>query len=112
MKNFAFALGLLAVCTLPVRAEVHQTQDYTLDVETLVDGLDAPWSLVFLPDGRMLIGERPGRLSIVPAAGGTPEVIDGLEGVTTAGQGGLHGLALAPDFETSGTMFYCHASSP
>ena len=111
MKNFAFALGLLAVCTLPVRAEVHQTQDYTLDVETLVDGLDAPWSLVFLPDGRMLIGERPGRLSTVPAAGGTPEVIDGLEGVTTAGQGGLHGLALAPDFETSGTMFYCHAAT-
>lgn len=111
MKSFAFALSLLGACALPVHAEVHQTKDYQLEIETLVTGLDAPWSLAFLPDGRILIGERPGRLSIVPADGGKQTVIDGVEGVTEAGQGGLHGIALAPDFATSGTVFYCHASS-
>lgn len=111
MKSFAVAISLLAASVLPAVAEVHQTQDYKLDVETLVDGLDAPWALAFLPDGRMLIAERPGRLSIAPADGGTPVVIDGVEGVAEGGQGGLHGIALAPDFETSGTMFYCHAAS-
>jgi len=111
MKNLTVALSLLAACTLPAFAEVHQTQDYRLDVDTLVDGLDAPWSLAFLPDGRMLIGERRGRLSIAPAEGGKPLVVKGLEGVSTGGQGGLHGIALAPDFETSRTIFYCHAAS-
>ncbi len=111
MKGFALGLSLLAASALPAFAEVHQTQDYELDVETLVDGLDAPWSLAFLPDGRMLIGERSGRLSIAPANGGEPAAVEGVEGVSAGGQGGLHGIALAPDFETSGTMFYCHASS-
>jgi glucose/arabinose dehydrogenase len=63
MKSFAIALSLLGACALPALGEVHQAQDYRLEVETLVDGLDAPWSLAFLPDGRMLIGERPGCLS-------------------------------------------------
>lgn len=111
MKGFALGLGLLAASALPAFAEVHQTQDYKLDVETLVDGLDAPWSLAFLPDGRMLIGERSGRLSVAPADGGKPATVDGVEGVSAGGQGGLHGIALAPDFETSGTVFYCHAAS-
>ena len=111
MKSVVVALSLLGACALPASAELRQTQDYQLDVETLVDGLDAPWSLAFLPDGRMLIGERRGRLSIAPAEGGKPLIIDGLEGVSPGGQGGLHGIALAPDFRTSGIIFYCHAAS-
>ena len=111
MKGLAVALSLFGAGAFPVYAEVYRAQDYKLEVETLIDGLDAPWSLAFLPDGRMLIGERRGRLSIVPADGGETSVIDGLEGISAGGQGGLHGIALAPDFETSGTVFYCHASS-
>lgn len=111
MKSLLAGLGLLGACVLPASAEVHQTQDYRVNVETLVEGLDAPWSLAFLPDGRMLIGERHGRLSLASAEGGRPSVIDGLEGVSAGGQGGLHGIALAPDFKTSGVIFYCHAAS-
>jgi glucose/arabinose dehydrogenase len=100
----SFALSAMA-------AETSQTQDYRLELETLTDGLDAPWSLVFLPDGRMLVSERPGSLKIIPKNGGTPTPIDGVKGVVEAGQGGLLGLALAPDFAATGTMFYCHAAA-
>lgn len=111
MKRLVIAIGLLGAWALPATAADYQTQDYKVEVETLADGLDAPWSLAFLPDGRMLVGERPGRLSVVPADGGKPVEIDGVEGVSAGGQGGLHGIALAPDFVTSGTIFYCHAAS-
>lgn len=62
--------------------------------EVVVEGLTVPWEIVFLPDGDMLVTERPGRLLRI---GATREVIE-ISGVVHRGEGGLLGLALHPDF--------------
>jgi len=70
-------------------------------VEVVAKGLTHPWGLQFLPDGRMLVTERPGRLRIVARDGTLSPVIAGVPKVHAAGQGGLHDVALTPDFATS-----------
>jgi glucose/arabinose dehydrogenase len=79
-------------------------------VETVVKGLANPWGLAFLPDGRALVTERPGRLRIINLRTSTVSgPIEGVPKVTASGQGGLLGLALAPDFATSRLVFLCFA---
>ena len=70
-------------------------------VEVVAKGLAHPWALQFLPDGRMLITERPGRLRVVSRDGTLSPVIAGVPKVHAAGQGGLLDVALTPDFATS-----------
>lgn len=69
-----------------------------LVVETVASGLENPWGLAFLPDGRMLVSERPGRLRLVAADGGLSPPIAGVPSVMSRGQGGLLDVALDPDF--------------
>ncbi len=70
-------------------------------VEVVAKGLNHPWGLQFLPDGRMLVTERPGRLRVVTKTGQLSEPIAGVPAVAASGQGGLLDVALAPDFATS-----------
>lgn len=79
-------------------------------VETVATGLEHPWSLAFLPDGRMLVTERPGRLRVIDAGGSLrAEPVAGVPEVHTGGQAGLFEIALAPDFEQSGTVLLTYA---
>lgn len=66
-----------------------------MKVVTLAAGLDTPWSLAFLPDGRMLVSERPGRLRLLDGRGGPGVVLQGLPPVWAAG--GLMGIAVAAE---------------
>src|SRR5918998_6813661 len=61
----------------------------SFDVVTVIEGLVNPWSVAFLPNGKMLITERPGRLRIVTADGKLSEPLTGLPEVLARGQGGL-----------------------
>ena len=70
-------------------------------VETVAKGLAHPWGLQFLPDGRLLVTERPGRLRIVARDGTLSAPLAGLPKVHAAGQGGLLDVAIAPDFVAS-----------
>lgn len=78
-------------------------------VETFVTGLEHPWSIAFLPDGRALVTERPGRLRIVGHDGSLSEPVSGLLPVDAQGQGGLLGMALDPGFAANRTVYLCHA---
>ncbi|ADH89665.1 glucose sorbosone dehydrogenase [Ancylobacter novellus DSM 506] len=80
-----------------------------LSVETVASGLENPWGLAFLPDGRMLVTERPGRLRIVSRSGTVSAPVAGLPPVYATGQGGLLDVALAPDFASSGKIFLSYA---
>lgn len=80
-----------------------------LSVETVASGLENPWGLAFLPDGRMLVTERPGRLRIVSRSGTVSAPVAGLPPVYATGQGGLLDVALAPDFASSGMIFLSYA---
>lgn len=80
-----------------------------LGVETIAAGLEHPWSLAFLPDGRMLVTERPGRLRIVSRSGTISAPVAGVPPVYASGQGGLLDIVLAPDFASSGQVYFSYA---
>lgn len=77
----------------------------TYRVETLVTGLEHPWSLAWLPDGRMLVTERPGRLRIIAGGELLPEPVAGLPQPHTRSQAGLFEVLPAPDFSMSGLLY-------
>lgn len=74
-------------------------------LETVAGGLQNPWSLAFLPDGRMLVTERPGRLRLVSTSGTVSAPLGGVPDVWANGQGGLLDVMLAPDFATSRRLY-------
>lgn len=78
-------------------------------VETVATGLEHPWAVAFLPDGRMLVTERPGRLRIVGKDGKLSPPVPGLPKIAAVGQGGLLDIALAPDFTQSHTIYFTFA---
>ncbi|HJS43879.1 MAG TPA: PQQ-dependent sugar dehydrogenase [Gemmatimonadales bacterium] len=78
-------------------------------VVTLTNALEYPWGLAFLPDGRMLVTERPGRLRIVEKDGTLSAPIAGVPAVVADGQGGLLDVALAPDFAQSRTIYLSYS---
>lgn len=80
-----------------------ETEDWT--IETIAQDLEHPWGLDFLPDGAMLVTERPGRLRIVSTDGAISEPVSGVPDVDNRNQGGLLDVAVAPDFESSRTLF-------
>lgn len=80
-----------------------ETEAWT--TETLARGLENPWGLAFLPDGAMLVTERPGRLRVVSAAGDISEPVSGVPEVDNRKQGGLLDVTAAPDFESSRILF-------
>ena len=78
-------------------------------IETVAKGLVHPWGLQFLPDGRMLVTERPGRIRVITRDGKLSTPIAGVPKVHAAGQGGLLDVALAPDFATSREILFTFA---
>lgn len=83
--------------------------DAQFRIVRLADGLEFPWALAFLPDGVMLISERPGRLQLL-APDGSRRAVSGLPEVRAAGQGGLLDLALHPDFSKNGLVYWTYAA--
>jgi glucose/arabinose dehydrogenase len=80
-----------------------------LEVETIASGLVTPWSLAFLPDGRMLVTERPGRLRLVTREGKLSPPLAGVPEVWASGQGGLLDVALDRDFARNATLYLCYS---
>ena len=80
-----------------------------LDVVTVAEGLVSPWSLEFLPDGRMLVTEKPGPMRIVAKDGKLSEPVAGVPMVDARGQGGLLDVELAPDFAQSQMIYWSYA---
>ena len=72
----------------------------------LVNGLKRPWGMTVLPDGRLLITEKAGVMKIVTTSGTVSEPITGLPEVNPAGQGGLLGLTIDPDFTKNRIVYW------
>ncbi|HEU4525452.1 MAG TPA: PQQ-dependent sugar dehydrogenase, partial [Gemmatimonadales bacterium] len=79
--------------------------------ETIATGLEHPWALAFLPDGRILVTERAGRLRIVSPTGRVSEPLDGVPKVHAQGQGGLLDVAVDPAF-TENRLIYLSYAEP
>ena len=83
--------------------------DVAFDIVTVVEGLQNPWSVAFLPGGKMLVTERPGRLRVLGTDGKLSEPVAGLPAVDARGQGGLHDVALDPAFAKNQTIYWSYA---
>jgi glucose/arabinose dehydrogenase len=79
------------------------------DVVTVAEGLEYPWALAFLPSGKMLVTERPGRLRVVAAGGTLSAPVAGLPAVDARGQGGLLDVVLDPDYASNQLIYWSYA---
>jgi glucose/arabinose dehydrogenase len=86
-----------------------RTDKVEVIVETVARNLQNPWGLAFLPDGRMLVTERPGRLRIADADGSLSEPLQGVPRVAARGQGGLLDVALDPNFAQNRLVYLSFA---
>ena len=93
-----------------IRADTVESEKHAFRVVTVTSGLDHPWGLAFLPDGRMLVSERPGRLRTVTAGRLDPKPIGGVPQVRASGQGGLLDVALHPQFRENGWVYLSYAA--
>jgi aldose sugar dehydrogenase len=90
-------------------AESYQSQAGSISVVTVAEGLEQPWGLAFLPDGRMLVTEKEGRLRVVAPDGTLSEPLAGVPEVYDNGQGGLLDVALDPDFAVNQLVYLSFA---
>jgi len=106
---------LTAAALLPLLAQAAAEQQFrseegTLTVSTVADGLRNPWALAFLPGGKdMLVTERTGNLRLVNAEGKVGPPISGVPKVWAEGQGGLLDVALSPEFGKDRTVYLSYA---
>lgn len=114
-QRFSPSVAVLAAFLLTAAgasaAEVRRSELHSFRVEVLVRGLENPWGLAFLPDGRMLVTERPGRLRVVAGGALDPRPVEGLPPVAAVGQGGLLDVALHPDFERNRLVYFSYAGA-
>ena len=115
---FAGALAALLVACMDAstpalsdESGVVTSEQHSFKVVKITDQLEHPWGLAFLPDGRMLVTERPGRLRIVNDGQLDPQPIEGLPRVTAEGQGGLLDVAIHPNFEQNRWVYLSYAAS-
>lgn len=83
--------------------------DQTLKTEDVATGLDNPWSLAFVPDGRLFFTEQPGRLRVVDKTGLVAQPVFDITGQNAGGEAGLTGMDLDPSFTSNGFIYihYC-----
>ncbi|MGM0543350.1 MAG: PQQ-dependent sugar dehydrogenase [Pseudomonadota bacterium] len=92
------SLGSASVNAVEMVEERIESDQLAFSIEKVAGGLENPWAVAFLPDGRYLVSERPGRLNLIDDDGGEPRVLEGLPEVSQRGQGGLLDVALHPAF--------------
>jgi glucose/arabinose dehydrogenase len=83
----------------------------TIATEEIARGLNHPWAIAFLPDGRMLVTERAGRLRVVTRDGTVSDPIEGLPLIEVRGQGGLLDVVLGPNFASDRMIYLSYAEA-
>ena len=109
----ALALPISVAVAMPLAAAITEAPPVktrqAIKAETFAKGLVNPWGMAFLPDGRLLVTERPGRLRLVATSGSLSPPLQGVPRVAASGQGGLLDVALAPDFADSDVVYLSYA---
>jgi len=86
-----------------------KSEHHGFKLETVIDGLTAPWGLDFLPDGRLLVTEKDGRLRIVEHGKTLPDPVADVPAVWARGQGGLLDVAVHPDYAQNGFIYLSYS---
>jgi aldose sugar dehydrogenase len=105
VAGLAYAITLASAAN----AESFRTEKADIAVETVAKGLSHPWAIDFLPDGRMIVTERAGRLRIIDKTGKLGDPIGDLPDVDARGQGGLLDVAVHRDFASNRLLYWSYA---
>ena len=109
-RAYVVAAGAL-IGAASAHAQTFNSSAGPIAVTTVTAHLEHPWSLAFLPDGRMLVTERPGRMRIVEKDGRTSEPLAGVPKVFARSQAGLMDVILARDFAQSRRIYFCYTEA-
>lgn len=104
LMNFSFFYP--ADAQIPSRIKTEKTD---IDIDMVAAGLEHPWSLAFLPDGRMLVTERPGRIRLIGSGGTLSQPLSGVPKVAETGQGGLLDIVLDPQFPNNRLVYFSYS---
>ncbi len=109
----ALTIATMIGLSMPVTAtaETQTSQGAEFEAVVVADGLEHPWGLAFLPDGRMLVTERNGNLRVVTPDGQVSDPVLGLPEVAARGQGGLLDVILHPDYGSNGWLYLSFSRS-
>ena len=112
-RAIPFFLSLTLACAVApaIARAAQEAPSAPARVTPVVGGLDHPWSMAFLPDGGILITERPGNLRLLRTPGGLSKPLAGVPKVAARGQGGLLDVALSPDFATDRYVYLAYAEA-
>lgn len=102
-------IGSMVLVSLTACSPDNTKPDLAVQTVEVASGLTSPWSLAFLPDGRMLVTERVGNLRIVDTQGNVSAAVGGVPAVATNGQGGLLDVQLAPDFASTAQIYFSYS---
>lgn len=108
-EKIAKAQSETNVIAKPIDGEVVASAEHKFRFKTVADKLENPWSIAFLPDGRMLVTELPGRLRIVEKGNLLTNAVSGTPKVLAKGQGGLMDVAVHPGYATNGWVYLSYA---
>ena len=106
----ALATSLPAAAQAP-RSPTPAATNAAITAVEVARGLDHPWGLAFLPDGRMLVTERRGKLWLLERDGSARREVSGVPAVQAAGQGGLLGIAVSPTFARDRLVYLSFAEA-
>ncbi|WP_296203402.1 PQQ-dependent sugar dehydrogenase [uncultured Hyphomicrobium sp.] len=112
IPRLSLTAPLLFLMTPPAVAEqtnAPEAPKTAVTLKTVAKGLENPWALEFLPDGRMLVTEKAGRLRVVAKDGTLGDPISGVPEVVSENQAGLLDVALAPDYLDSGRIYFSYS---
>jgi len=107
--NVASLVAVLGFAAAGIAPLMSLAQTATVRTEVVARGLENPWAVAFIGDGRMLVTERPGRMRVVEANGQVGEPLAGVPPVVAQGQGGLLDVITDRDFARNRTVYFCYS---
>ncbi len=110
-RTIILGAAVVLFAMAPASAQTFPSSSGPVAVTTIARGLANPWSLAFLPDGRMLVTERPGRMRIVTRDGTLSPPLAGLPAVAAGGQGGLLDVRLDNDHARNQAIYFCYSTN-
>ena len=117
MSKLSLAAALCAtsvaysVFAEPTRSPTPASSPSPFKITTVTEGLQNPWGLALLPDGRMLVTERPGRMRLISREGKLSTPLTGVPNVVAQGQGGLLDVTLSPTFAQDKLVYWAYSES-
>ena len=106
MRSRLLPALVLALACATAGAQTYRSDEHSFTVTRVLSGLSHPWALAFLPDGRMLVTEREGRLRIARDGKLDPQPVAGLPQVAPHGQGGLMDVVLHPNYAQNNLVYW------